>query len=57
MKRHNQTGEALGKFETRELLEKKRAAYRSVLKTIDHIHIDATQSIEQIHTQIVRHLL
>lgn len=52
MMRHKEAGEALGKFETRELLAKKRAAYHSVLKTIDHIRIDATKSIEEIHTHI-----
>lgn len=57
MKRHKETGEALGKFETKELLAKKRAAYQSVLKSVPHIRIDASKSIESIHTQIVHHLL
>lgn len=53
MKRHKETGEAIGKFETRDQLGQKLAAYHSVLKTIDHTRIDATDSIENIHTQIV----
>lgn len=52
-KRHKKTGEALGKFETREHLSKKRAAYRAILQSINHIRIDASNSIENIHTQIV----
>lgn len=57
MKRHERTGERLGKFETNELLAQKREAYQSVLKAIPHVTIDARESIESIHTQIVHHLL
>lgn len=53
MKRHEQTGEPLGTFETLKALTLKQASYRSVLKTIDYVRIDASQSIDHIHTQIV----
>lgn len=52
MKRHNETGEALGKFETPDLLRQKADAYHSVLKNISHITIDASQSIKKIHQDI-----
>ncbi len=52
-KRHNETGEPLGAFEARELLGRKRAAYQSVLKSIPHIRINADQTIEAIHTEII----
>ncbi len=51
-KRHDETGEPLGKFETPGHLAQKRAAYLSVLKSIAHIQIDARQSIKAIHTRI-----
>ena len=50
--RHKQTGEQLGKFETSVLIKEKRNAYRSVLKTIPHITLDASQSIQVIHKEI-----
>lgn len=56
MKRHSETGEALGKFETPDLLRQKADAYQSVLKHIPHITIDASQSIEKIHQDITSHL-
>lgn len=56
MKRHNETGEALGKFETPELLRQKTDAYHSILKRIPHITIDASQSIEKIHHDITSRL-
>lgn len=56
MKRHKKTGEPLGKFETPERLAQKRVAYQTVLKSMGHIRIDASLSIEDIHTQIVASL-
>ena len=55
-KRYQETGEALGSFEKRELLEEKLAAYKKVLQMIPHITIDANLSIEQIHFEIITHL-
>lgn len=52
-KRHEKTSEPLGKFETPEFLAQKRAAYQTVLKFIEHIRIDANQSIKYIHDQII----
>lgn len=52
-KRHNETGEPLGKFETPEFLAQKRTAYQTVLKSVKHDTINATRSIEEIHKQIV----
>ena len=51
-KRHDQTGEAIGTFETPEHLAQKQAAYLSVLKSIRHIRIDASGSIENISTLV-----
>ncbi len=47
-RRHQQTGEALGKFETSEFLGSKRQKYRQVLKNIPHIKVEATLPITQI---------
>ncbi|MDO8451393.1 MAG: dTMP kinase [bacterium] len=55
-KRHEKTGEPLGKFETQELLSEKRHAYRTVLRSLDHISIDASQEIPRIHEQIIGRL-
>ena len=55
-KRHQETGEALGSFEKRGLLEEKLAAYKKVLQMIPHIIIDANLSIETIHSEIISHL-
>ncbi len=55
-KRHETTGEALGKFETIEALQEKYQRYREVLAGFPHIAIDAGQTIEQIHKQIVSHV-
>jgi len=55
-KRHQETGEALGSFEKRGLLEEKLAAYKKVLQMIPHITIDANLSIETIHSEIISHL-
>ena len=55
-KRYQETGEALGSFEKRELLEEKLAAYKKVLQMIPHITIDANLSIETIHSEIISHL-
>lgn len=51
-KRHNETGEPLGKFETLAHLAQKRSAYQEVLRSLPHIRIDASQSIETIHQDI-----
>lgn len=56
-KRHKETGEALGKFETPELLHEKCHAYQSALKHIPHVTIDAFQSIKKIHQDIISRLL
>lgn len=47
-KRHQETGEPLGKFETLDHLDQKRTAYQEVLKSIKHVRLDASQSIETI---------
>ena len=51
-KRHDETGEAIGKFETHGRLAQKRATYLSVLKSIKHTPIDASQSIKNISTLV-----
>jgi dTMP kinase len=55
-KRHQKTGEPLGKFETPALLVKKRNDYRQVLRNVDHIRISAASSIEDIHSHIAKAL-
>ncbi len=55
-KRHEQTGENYGKFETQENLKIKLISYRTVMKEIIHIKIDAGKSIDEIHNQIRNHL-
>ncbi|MBI5620602.1 dTMP kinase [Candidatus Gottesmanbacteria bacterium] len=52
-KRHNETGEPLGKFETLEHLSQKHTAYQEVLKSMKHVHIDASMSIDAIQTQVI----
>lgn len=56
-KRHDETGEPLGKFETKFYLSQKIQAYESVLQDISHIPIDARESIESIKQSIYSHLL
>lgn len=51
-KRRRETGEPLGYFETKEHLYEKRKKYELVLKTIPHVRIDASQSVETIHRNI-----
>ena len=51
-KRHKETGEPLGKFETKFYLTKKLRTYDTVLKHIPHISVDAGQSIESIEKTI-----
>lgn len=46
--RHRKTGEPLGHFETPKLLEEKRKNYRVVMKTIPHVTLDASRSIDEI---------
>lgn len=53
-KRHEETGEALGTFETPEHLAQKRASYQQVLQTLPHIRIDASHPIKMIHQDIKR---
>lgn len=52
-KRHDETGEAMGKFETPDHLAEKRAAYQEILKSIKHVRLDASKSIEKIHQDII----
>ncbi len=49
-------GELIGKFETQKLLHEKRNIYKKVLRTIPHVVIDAGQTLEHIHKQIVRNI-
>lgn len=57
MKRILLRGEPLGKFETPALLNEKRKKYKSVLKKIAHITINAGLSINSIHQKITQHLM
>lgn len=54
--RHKKTAEPLGKFETIELLNKKRDTYKKVLGNISHVTIDAAQSIPAIERDINKYL-
>lgn len=56
MKRHQETGEPVGSYETKEILREKAHAYRSVLKRIPHVTIDASRSVEKIHQDIILRL-
>lgn len=47
-RRHEETGEALGKFETPEFLGSKRQKYQQVLKNIPHIKVDAALPLTQV---------
>lgn len=51
-KRHKDTGEPLGKFETPERLKEKRDAYEEVLSQVPHVRVDAGASIEAIAAHI-----
>lgn len=53
MKRIVSRGEILGKYETPKLLHEKRKKYKTVLQNIPHIDIDASQSIQSIHKEIL----
>ncbi|MEK7544459.1 MAG: dTMP kinase [Patescibacteria group bacterium] len=55
-KRHEKTGEPLGKFETLEHLAQKRASYQEVLQTLPHIRLDASLPIDTIHQSIKQHI-
>lgn len=55
-KRHQETKEILGKFETIERLSQKLKEYWQVLKNISHITIDAAMDIESVHRQIIQHV-
>ena len=52
MKRHQETGEPLGKFETPEHLADKRKKFQTVLRDFSFYKIDAACTIEQIHESI-----
>lgn len=54
MKRHQETEEPLGKFETKEQLTEKQKKYRLVLRTIPHYVVDATRPIEVVHQEIIK---
>lgn len=56
-KRHDETGEPLGKFETKFYLSEKIRDYESVLKDIAHVPIDAHGAIESIEKTIHSHLI
>ncbi len=56
-KRHRETGEPMGKFETPKLLTDKRNAYARILKTIPHTRINAAESIDTIHKRIVESII
>ncbi|MEK7165446.1 MAG: dTMP kinase [Patescibacteria group bacterium] len=56
-KRYQETGEKLGFYEKMDLLSEKRQAYKDVLQKMRHVNIDAGQTIENIHRQILSHLL
>lgn len=53
MERHEKTGEAIGKFENPQALVEKRAKFIEVLHDIEHVTIDATLSIEDMHEKII----
>lgn len=55
-KRHEATGEPLGKFETPEHLAQKRAGYQEVLKSMRHVRLDASLSIHTTHQTVTCHL-
>lgn len=56
MARYKQTGEPMGKFETKELLSDMRSRYKKVMKTLPHKAINASLSIDDIHREIVKFL-
>ncbi len=53
MRRHNETGESLGKFETPVYLKEKRERYLTVLQHIPYIRVDASRSIDEIQNTIL----
>lgn len=46
-------GEPIGSFETKEKLLAKRIVYKTVLRTIPHITIDASGSISAVHRRLI----
>lgn len=56
MKRHEETGETIGRFENTRALEDKQHAYREVFRHITHISIDAAEDISTIHNKIISSL-
>ncbi len=56
LKRHQETGETIGKFETLYRLKEKRRAYQKVLQTITHTRVDASLPIEALRASIVSSL-
>lgn len=53
LKRHQETGEALGRFETLQKLKEKRSLYRKVLKTISHFSVPAGKTRDIVHALII----
>mgnify|MGYP001563230820 CR=1 FL=1 len=53
LSRINKRGEPLGSFETMELLSEKRKIYENVLRKIPHLTIDASGSVDAIHTRLI----
>lgn len=56
MERIESRGELRGMYETMKLLNEKRKKYQEVLKRISHITIDASKSIDEIHSSIVQYI-
>jgi len=50
--RHHDTGEAIGKFENLPALSEKLSRYTHVLRSIPHIALDSTKTIDELHTSI-----
>lgn len=55
-KRHEETGEKIGKFETPSLLKDKRDKYHQILKDIPHIRVDAALSVKEIQQFLLKNL-
>lgn len=52
-KRHEETGEELGYYETHERLSEMRHRYRDVLRTFRHVSIDATGPVQTTYDQLI----
>lgn len=54
-KRHDKTGESIGKFEKKAKLEVHRDKYKEILERYDNvIKINAVSSIESVHEEVVK---